>query len=119
MRDMKFEYGRHDCALMASSIVLALTGIDPGADDRGTYDSATVPDDVEDLIALRAEQHGLLELGSAANARRGDLVLFDVPKMGVAVGVVDMTGRMAVLPRLGGRGLARVSVLKARRAWRV
>ncbi len=36
----QFEWGTHDCLLFAADSVRALTLVDPGAEYRGTYDSA-------------------------------------------------------------------------------
>lgn len=76
-RNRPFQWGTHDCALMAADIVLAMTGVDYAAEFRGRYRSA--------LGAARLLKRGgglwaVLDrqLGAsvpAAMAQRGDVVL--------------------------------------------
>ncbi len=123
MRSRKFEYGVADCALMACDIVKTLTGTDVAEDIRGTYDRNDVPD-LEEVADLIAERWDIEEI-HPTYARRGDVVLIDLPtgeKEGVTapvLGVVDMTARMVVYPLIGG-GIGRVEAIKrGRRAWRI
>lgn len=39
-RNTPFQWGQHDCCLWAATVVEAITGTDPAAAYRGTYDTA-------------------------------------------------------------------------------
>jgi hypothetical protein len=87
-----FEWGSHDCALMAADIVKAMTGEDLMADMRGKYTNAT---------GARRVIHKLGGLEAAITARlgepkplgfaqRGDVVLAELalgPTVGVCMGI--------------------------------
>lgn len=86
-----FKWGSHDCALFAAGAVNAMTGTDPAADLRGTYD-----DRVTAALALKERAAGtLLKTAVAwfgspkhpAFAQRGDLVMKDRTTLGVCVGL--------------------------------
>jgi hypothetical protein len=116
-RRRPFAWGQHDCVMFAAGVVLALTGSDPMARWRGTYDDA--------LSALRAlEREGGMEalwtraLGPAMpplTAQRGDVVLFDQPDIGETIGVC--TGHMIAGP--GRDGALFVPMRAGVMAWRV
>lgn len=110
VRDDKFAWGTHDCALFAANCVRAQTGIDPAEAFRGTYDSARGAAE-----ALRQHGQGTLLktvtswLGQPScphHAKRGDIMMRDRMTTGVCVGqyswfvgVEDQnTDRLAVIP---------------------
>lgn len=121
MRDKEFEYGVHDCALMAAALIEAMTGIDPAAEFRGGYEADTAPT-AEEAVAtyeVAADNAGLEELAHVDFARRGDLVLLELPGEDTpALGIVDMTGTHAVFPMVP-KGIRRLRVRACARAWRV
>src|SRR3546814_11847726 len=116
-----FQWGVRDCALLACDAVAAITGDDPGKPFRGKYKTARgaagalrrfagggLVKTVEKITAAR----GMPEI-PALMAQRGDVVIIDaVLPSGTtadALGIVDMTGRVAVAPPDGllretGRG---------------
>lgn len=115
-----FKYGDHDCALLASRLIHAMTGRDIAAEVRGTYSTP--------LGALRClkRTYGVDDLAELADqyfpsipvalAGRGDLVLLttaDIPTG--ALGIV--VGDKAIFP--GPEKCSFVPVSGCTRAWRV
>ena len=113
VRDVPFEYGKHDCCCFISGSIEAMTGIDPMSEFRGQYDSLK-----SSIKALRDIGLGNLEntLDSKfpeiaiGNAGRGDLALFED-----SVGVV--AGSFAWF--VSDDGLERVPMEYWQKAWRV
>ena len=90
VREERFAWGTHDCALFAADCVKAQTGVDPAEAFRGTYDTARGA-----AIALREHGQGTLlrtvthwlgKPGCPHHAKRGDIVMRDARTTGVCVG---------------------------------
>lgn len=103
-RNKKFERGQHDCALFVCDAINEMTGVDFGAELRGTYKTkkdafkAVRETGCKDLIALATKRLGE-PLNTPLKAGRGDIVAVKYGnEMGLAV--VDLTGRRAVTPTL-------------------
>lgn len=121
----KFRYGSFDCCLFVCDAIEAMTGIDPAASFRGLYSSR------KEAMAILKERYGNPSVWDVARgvtgemkleeclptlARRGDLVL--IPrKTDYSLGIVDLTGRIAVLHR--SEGIVRMSIEAAQIAWHV
>lgn len=110
-----FKWGEHDCCLFAADAVLAMTGRDPAAAERGTYDSAA------GALQLLAELGGL----AAVAARAGEPITPLQATVG-DVGLVNVNGTdlLAVCSGLnwlapGGTGLVALDLQEAQQAWRV
>jgi hypothetical protein len=110
-----FAWGTHDCCLWAADCVLAVSGVDPAADLRGTYSSA--------IEAVRlVDQLG----GMEAIAARGGA---PIPPLCAGVGDVGLVtlddrellavcaGDVWLAP--GANGLAARPLAEARLAWGV
>lgn len=116
-RSRRFEWGAHDCASWALAVVAALTGSDPGASYRGTYDSEFGAQRIlaahGGLEALADELLPVRRPG-VLYAQRGDVVLADLllgPTLGVCVG--------AGAEFAGPDGLVCVPLKGCRCAWAV
>ena len=112
-----FEWGRNDCALFAADCIEAMTGLDPAAEYRGTYD--------DERGALRIVVDGSMEeladrwfprLPSVASASVGDVGLVMVPETRLEAFAVCGGGGW-YLP--AARGLAVYQNHAARIAWGV
>lgn len=90
-----FAWGKSDCLTRIADLALAMTGVDPMADIRGNYDSATTSagvlkdlgfDDIEAALAAH------FELVAPSMARRGDcgIVVTESGKREVKAGVIVM-----------------------------
>ena len=120
----KFEWGVFDCALAACDAVLAMTGEDPGATYRGKYKTqaeadALIRSDLGTFAATVAASIGAKEVPKLF-ARRGDIVLVNNAQPGTrttALGFVDLSGRFALCA--SDKGLARISMGRWLRAWRI
>ena len=89
---MPFQWGQNDCMLFAAGGVEAVTGVDPGAEFRGTYDDAISAyriiggtDKIEEFVngIMGAPIENLALLG------RGDAVMADNdgrPCLGICMG---------------------------------
>lgn len=111
-----FDWGRHDCALWAADVVLALTGEDHGAAFRGQYRSRG------GAAFVIARAGGLAAIATRAlgapvpitQAQRGDVCLLDCefgPALGICIG-----DRVAFT---GPPGLVLVPLLECAQAWHV
>lgn len=115
-----FVRGVHDCALFACDGIFKMTGYDPAAHFRGHYTTligakrALTKYGAGDLESTAAEKFG--EPCSLLMARRGDPVLVPCPE-GVALALVDMTGRRAVTT--AQEGLVSYRMENWVKAWRV
>lgn len=115
-----FDWGVSDCALWACGAIHSVTGDDPAADLRGTYDSRESAEkvmngDLEVFAEGRAAKRKMAEV-EVAFAQRGDLLLMDADS-GPALGVVSLDGTEGFFKGL--RGIAKFPVMESRRAWRV
>jgi len=119
-----FAWGGHDCCLFAADCVLAMTGFDAAHWFRGSYSTALGAarklkeysgGGVEQTMELIAVGMGWPEIPPAF-ARRGDVALVAVDD-GPGLGIIDTLGKVAVAVR--PRGLARLPLREALRAWRV
>jgi hypothetical protein len=112
-----FEWGVRDCSLFAADAVLCITGTDPAKGYRGRYKTAIGAARLQKMyggLSGLVEKAGLEEI-APLKAQRGDVVLIDTP-LGEALGVIDMSGRIA---GQGPEGITRYLLSSARRAWRV
>lgn len=121
-RHIPFQWGRHDCCLFACDVVHALTGVDPGAEIRGRYES-----ELGARRLLKSLYGGSLEcavrdhagryFGAATAplaAGRGDCVLL---RNGGQVCLGIVAGRVIAAP--GPDELSLVPLDAAFAAWRV
>lgn len=121
-RSRTFEWGKFDCALFACDCVLAVTGVDPAAEFRGTYsteDEARKLLGTEGLDGFASAIAGKTELKeiSPTFAQRGDVVLVENGDPTRALGVVGLDGRFVLCA--SEPGLARVPMKRWLRAWRI
>jgi len=111
-----FEWGEHDCCLFAADVVAALTGVDFGAELRGTYSTAL------EAARILKERGGVRGIASAAlgaeipplMAQRGDIIMYrsaNGEALGVCVG--------AQFVAAGTNALLRGGMDEALAAWRV
>ena len=114
-----FAWGRQDCVTLAADAVLALTGADPLAEIRGTYDSEAAAEAIitgdGNLYRLACrlwQQAGLPQLSAPALAQRGDVAWVEVENT-QAMGVV--VGSQVAVP--GPDGLTFVPLTAVLRAW--
>jgi hypothetical protein len=112
-----FTWGKNDCCIGACNVLCAITGDDPGADLRDTYDSALSAarilkkmGGVEAITESRCLARGWIGI-DPLSARRGDLVLIDT-EQGAAVGI-------CIGSRVLFAGGEERPLKTARRAWRV
>lgn len=115
---MPFQWGVNDCMLFCSDVVYALTGEDPAAEIRGTYDDEMSAynvigyygDTVEAIIEAK-----LGESKSVSFAARGDIVTYNCNGR-MCGGVVDDTARRAafIMPE---KGLTRIPLKLCLSAW--
>jgi hypothetical protein len=112
-----FAWGSRDCCLFAADAVLCITGTDPAKGYRGRYKTAIGAARLQRLyggLAGLMKKTGMEEV-HPLRSHRGDVVLLDTP-LGEALGVIDMSGRIA---GQGPGGTTRYPLSSARRAWRV
>lgn len=122
-RSKPFEWGTHDCCLMAADMIYAITADDPAASFRGTYSTEA---EAAELIASHGSLKKLVQSIATprgwistkpALARRGDLVMFTSPVTNQpALGIC--LGRDSVFPSASG-GLGFVNTTECSAAWRV
>lgn len=119
-RETPFLYGAADCALFAADCIAALTGRDPAAHLRGTYDAASVGNllqacgGIERLAEAVAAANGFVPIGPR-HAQRGDIVLLETPQFGPCLGVAADHRAAFRAPQ----GLAWLNLLRCARAWRI
>lgn len=118
--EQPFAWGTHDCCMMASNIALAITGRDPAAPWRGTYDTEQGAEAVivaggglDEVVAGAMHAFGSPECPPAF-ARRGDFAIVTVDNM-LTLGVV-VDDRVAAP---GLRGARYVPLSTALRAWAI
>lgn len=121
-----FQWGLHDCCLIAADAILAMTGTDIADDFRGKYTdkasafalikTVTGGTTVEDAAAHCANKHGLTEWPSPLLAQRGDLVVIQ-DRGNLIAGIVDLNGRHVI--SIGSAGLKRLPLSTVKRAWKV
>ena len=90
-----FLWGEHDCCLFAANCVEAMTGVDPMAEFRGTYDDQASAQEALETIGsgtlLETMKQKFGEPKPAVAAKRGDLiygVFPNGPALGVCLGAV-------------------------------
>jgi hypothetical protein len=116
-RSHGFVWGAHDCVTLAADAVLAMTGADPLAAYRGTYDTEEQaeriigPDGLEAFVARLLDEFGAREV-RPAYARRGDWAIVNIGNQALC-GVV-LAGDV-VVP--GADRLQFVPQRRAVRAW--
>jgi hypothetical protein len=104
-----FNYGRHDCGILAAGCIRALTGIDamPAMSYTNALEAAQACKAVcgspylDDLIAYLAKEHGWTEV-KPTFAHRGDLLVIGTG-IKARLGVVSMQGTHIMTP--GDHGL--------------
>lgn len=82
-RNTPFEWGTHDCAMFAMDAVVAVTGRDPGAQWRGSYEDEDGAAMVLDGAPLSLFMAGVMkafgsEPAEVSMAQRGDFVIVDI-----------------------------------------
>ncbi len=114
-RDAPFSWGGNDCCLFAADAVQAMTGTDPAADVRGSYDTtlaaAHLLGELGGVEAIAAARFG--SEVPVALAGRGDIVAIDAGQ-GISLGVC--LGAQVAVP--AADGLAFLPLAQASRAWR-
>lgn len=92
-RNAPFAWGKHDCALFAADVVLAITGSDPAEAVRGRYRSQSgAGRALKKLGCKNLEAAATKALGQPLPPRRlqrGDVALLDLPTgptLGICVG---------------------------------
>lgn len=112
---MPFAWGLHDCCLWAADAVLAQTGVDPAAAERGTYaDAAGAARLVRDLGGLEAIAGRAGPAIPPLMATLGDIGLVTLEdREALAV----CAGQVWLAP--GSSAMAAIPLQKANRAWRV
>ena len=115
-----FHYGRWDCCLFVCDAICTMTGVDPAARFRGAYASAREArrmmraagaGSLAAMVEAITSEHSMPEV-PVRYAQRGDVAL-----IGCTLGLVALNGRDVVVP--SSRGLWRVPMARAVRAWRV
>ena len=91
-----FAWGTNDCALFAADCVLEVTGVDPAADVRGTYDSAA------SAARMLEKAGGVFGL---AQARLGPRIAATLAQVG-DVAMVQQDGRDVLAVCMGEHALA-------------
>lgn len=120
-----FVWGQHDCCLFAADVIQTLTGVDPAAELRGTYESAlgaarVIKDNggFEGFIDSLAAKLEVEEIHPGL-AQRGDVVMVKSENQllgEMALAVVGLDGKL-VVP--GERGLITLPSDTAVKAWRI
>jgi hypothetical protein len=117
-RARPFEWGSHDCCLWGADAVQALTGHDPGAQWRGTYD------DAKGALRLLESLGGIEQVAALAGpeipvlmATSGDAAVIDAGAEdgSLSIGICGGDHWLVV----GETGLLRFPFDAARRTWRV
>lgn len=121
--NLKRDWGTVDCCMFTCDWVFNSTGEDPAKDFRGTYKTKSgaykrikaVATDLPQLAYKIFSKLGMKE-GNKFKAKRGDVGL--VPgNGGLALGVIDMTGRTIAVQ--GKEGLDFMPVENIIKAWGV
>lgn len=120
-RDKLFEWGVFDCALAVCDAVLAMTGVDPGAEFRGKYSTekealTLLGDGLGAFVAPICARHNWPEIRPTF-AQRGDVVLIQNGDPLHALGIVGLDGRHAFC--VSDHGLVRMPMRTWLRAWRI
>ena len=101
-----FVYGFSDCAFFAFDVVKAITGVDLGEVDRGTYSTPFGAKkiikkkgygDIRGWVSCICESKGFDSI-SVTMAKRGDLVMCLDPEEGQCVGVMSGDSGIFVTP---------------------
>jgi hypothetical protein len=121
----RFAYGSWDCCLFVCDAIREMTGVDPAQDFRGKYQSrkqayALIRDSsgagsVQAVTASIAAKFHMPEI-PVRRAQYGDLVLIERPN-DYSLGLIALNWSEIIACR--ARGLSRISLNHAVRAWRV
>lgn len=121
----KFQYGVWDCCLFACGAIESMTDRDPAEWFRGKYETAAGAvklmraaigrGSVKAIVEQVATQFDMTEI-TTAHARRGDVALIRRAR-GWSVGIVALNGSQIVVA--AEKGLMRIPILRAARAWQV
>jgi len=122
-RSLQFEWGVHDCCILAANLIQEITGVDIAAGYRGTYSTEAEATAIIEaaggfvpLIHSACSQLGWAR-SKTSLARRGDLVVRILPETGMpSLGVC--LGAQSVFPALI-RGVAFFPTKEAVNVWRV
>lgn len=118
-RQQSFEWGSHNCGFFVADVVLAMTGVDPGAEYRGRYKTRRGAY----AVVKRVTGGGMLELAMRAFgeprkapllAQRGDVVLVET-ELGDTLGIV----LGAKIAATGLSGLEFLPISEAKVAWAI
>jgi hypothetical protein len=121
----RFVYGSWDCCLFVCDAIREMTGIDPASDFRGKYRSrkeayalikaAIGTASVQAIAASITAKFQMPEI-PVRRAQYGDLVLIERPN-DYSLGLIALNWSEIIACR--ARGLSRISLNLAVRAWRV
>jgi len=119
-----FAWGSNDCCLFVCDVILAMTGVDLGADFRGKYDTregaealigfATDGGDLELFVEQMCRQNHMPEV-EVNFAWRGDVALHDADA-GPCLGIIDGDGAVYLSEK---HRLLMIPRGDIRRTWRV
>lgn len=124
-----FEYGTLDCCLYPADAVLAMTGVDPAAAWRGTYNDragaervlAALGGDVGAMLEGMAARHAWAEVPSS-EAARGDVIYIPAATLGIDEAMGGFAG-VCLGPMasafIAGHGVAFLPLKHANRGWRI
>lgn len=113
-----FAWGRHDCILFAARCIEAVTGEDPAAEHRGTYDSAIGAMRLLKALGFATPADAIgsrFEEVHPITCRSGDIVSYPMPEAGNVLGVVF--GEQVVAPNTNA--LATGPLFAATRGFRI
>jgi hypothetical protein len=123
----KFEYGQWDCFLFACAAIEAQTGVNPGDELRGKYDSAAGSRrqmaavcgkrSFGEAVAAVFARYGIPEFVNPSDARRGDAVLVKRGRGRYSVGLAAGDGIYTF--NLLDSGIVALPRLPIVHAWRV
>jgi hypothetical protein len=121
----RFVYGSWDCCLFVCDAIREMTGVDPAQDFRGKYQSrkqayALIKDSsgagsVQAITAAITAKFDMPEI-PVRRAQYGDIVLIERPS-DYSLGLIALNWSEIIACR--ARGLSRVPLNLALRAWRV
>ena len=120
-----FAWGSNDCCLFAADAIVAMTGEDFAANNRGKFNSAY---SALRFFRFRGPEYGIAELAEELAAlrgirevpplyaQRGDVMLLE-RELGESLGIVSLHGTDIWAP--GEEKLACVPFAQGLRAWRI
>jgi hypothetical protein len=121
----RFVYGSWDCCLFVCSAVREMTGVDPASDFRDKYSSrgeayrlikaATGATSVQAIVASITAKLQMPEI-PVRRVQTGDIVIIERAR-DFSLGIIALNWSEIIVCR--ARGLCRISLNHAVRAWRV